>query len=222
MDPKLIYDIGMCAGDDTAYYLHLGYNVIAAEPNPEMVEQAKKRFAAEIGTGRLTLVPAAVSATAGEQNFFLYTSPENASLARHGLKVTKEIMVPTVKLDTLMNKYGVPFYLKVDTEGNEAEVVRGLSRDDLPQYVSIELWGIESTCLLYALGYRKYKVVDQPSLWGTSCRGWKFTQSSGPFGEDIPGEWVPLDGILLQWLKYLAHEPSTFADARWYDLHASL
>jgi hypothetical protein len=121
-----------------------------------------------------------------------------------------------------LEKYGVPFYLKVDIEGSEALVIRDLSRDDLPQYVSIEMWGIDSICQLYALGYRKFKVVNQPKLSNTTFNGWTFRHSSGPFGEDAPGTWAPLDRILLQWLKYLAHEQSTFLDGVWYDLHASL
>jgi len=223
MDPKLIYDVGMCEGNDTAFYLHLGYNVVAIEPDPEMVEPARRRFASEIANGRLTIVPEAISEAEGPQDFYIYENrPGNASLIQHGLKLAKTIVVPTTKFAAVLGRYGVPFYLKVDIEGGEVAVLRDLSRNDLPQYVSIEMWGIDSICLLHALGYRKFKAVDQPKLENTSFKGWTFKHSSGPFGEYVPGEWSPLDGILLQWLKYLAHESSTFADARWYDLHASL
>jgi FkbM family methyltransferase len=223
MNSKLIYDVGMCEGNDTAFYLHLGYNVIAIEPDPEMVETAKKRFASEIVNGRLTIIPEAISEIEGPQDFYIYENrPGNASLIQHGLKLAKTIVVPTTKFAPILTRYGVPFYLKVDIEGGEAAVLRDLSRNDLPQYISVEMWGIDSICLLHALGYRKFKVVDQPKLENTTFKGWTFKHSSGPFGEDISGDWVPLDGIFLQWLKYLAHEPSTFVDARWHDLHASL
>jgi len=45
---RLIYDVGMNNGDDSAYYLSLGFRVVAIEANPELVEQAKLRFAREI------------------------------------------------------------------------------------------------------------------------------------------------------------------------------
>jgi len=38
MVPDLIYDIGLHDGDDTAYYLHKGYRVIAVDADPTMVE----------------------------------------------------------------------------------------------------------------------------------------------------------------------------------------
>jgi FkbM family methyltransferase len=223
MNLKLIYDVGMGEGDDTAFYLHLGYNVIAVEANPEMIEKTNKRFAAEIAAGKVVIVPKAVSESENQQDFYLYAqAPENNSLIQHDQKTTGKITVPTTRFKTILEKYGVPFYLKVDIEGSEALVIRDLSRDDLPQYVSIEMWGIDSICQLYALGYRKFKVVNQPKLSNTTFNGWTFRHSSGPFGEDAPGTWAPLDRILLQWLKYLAHEQSTFLDGVWYDLHASL
>ena len=37
----LIYDVGMNNGDDTAYYLSLGFRTVAIEADPELVEQAK-------------------------------------------------------------------------------------------------------------------------------------------------------------------------------------
>ena len=37
MNPRLIYDVGMHNGDDTAYYLRRGFRVVAIEPNPALV-----------------------------------------------------------------------------------------------------------------------------------------------------------------------------------------
>ena len=36
MDPKLVYDVGVHRGDDTAYYLHKGFRVVGVEANPAM------------------------------------------------------------------------------------------------------------------------------------------------------------------------------------------
>ena len=61
----LIFDIGLYDGDDTAYYLHQGYRVVAVDANPYMIEGGKQRFAAEIKAGRLTLVNHAISTSGG-------------------------------------------------------------------------------------------------------------------------------------------------------------
>ena len=36
---KLIYDIGLHRGEDTAYYVARGFNVIAIEANPDLVAE---------------------------------------------------------------------------------------------------------------------------------------------------------------------------------------
>src|SRR5690348_14857053 len=40
----LIYDVGLCDGDDTAFYLAKGFRVVAVEANPALVAAAKQRF----------------------------------------------------------------------------------------------------------------------------------------------------------------------------------
>src|SRR6266487_2691817 len=44
----LIYDVGMNNGDDTAYYLHQGFRVIAIDADPRSLEAAKHRFPNEL------------------------------------------------------------------------------------------------------------------------------------------------------------------------------
>ena len=51
MIADLIYDVGMNDGDDTAYYLHEGYRVVAVEVDPTLIEQARERFAGPIREG---------------------------------------------------------------------------------------------------------------------------------------------------------------------------
>src|SRR6267378_1872666 len=59
----LIYDIGMCACEDTDFYLTKGYRVIAVEANPSACKAATQRYASEIAHGRLTIVNRAISTT---------------------------------------------------------------------------------------------------------------------------------------------------------------
>ncbi len=53
--PNLIYDVGVCNGDDSAYYLHKGYRVVGIEANPLLLASIRRRFRSEIADGRYEL-----------------------------------------------------------------------------------------------------------------------------------------------------------------------
>lgn len=47
--------------------------------------------------------------------------------------------------------------------------------------------------------------------------------SSGPFGEDLTGDWLPLADIAYEWLHYDHRKPYGHLDLRsWFDFHARL
>jgi SAM-dependent methyltransferase len=56
----LVFDIGFHRGEDTGYYLHRGYDVIAVDADPEMIAAGDKSFRQEIAAGRLTLLQFAI------------------------------------------------------------------------------------------------------------------------------------------------------------------
>src|SRR4051812_29117134 len=56
MDKGLIFDVGLHNGDDSAYYLHLGYRVAGFEANPLLAAQCASRFESEIRQGRMTVL----------------------------------------------------------------------------------------------------------------------------------------------------------------------
>jgi FkbM family methyltransferase len=66
----LVFDIGLHNGDDSAYYLHLGYRVVGLEANPLLTAQCTQRFEKEIGQGRMTVVNAGVLKQAGTFTFY--------------------------------------------------------------------------------------------------------------------------------------------------------
>ena len=67
----LIYDVGMNNGDDTAYYLSLGFRTVAIEANPELVKYAKARFAREIASRRLIILNIGIADQEGELPFWI-------------------------------------------------------------------------------------------------------------------------------------------------------
>ena len=116
-----IFDIGMYDGTDTAYYLSLGSRVVAVEANPQLVQRGQERFGAEIASGRLTIVNAAISFDSAPVVLTLSADDLGAS-SMFGDRVAGRqpmgsITAPGLPIRDLMQQYGVPDYLKVDIEG---------------------------------------------------------------------------------------------------------
>jgi FkbM family methyltransferase len=175
--PDLIYDVGLCDGGDTAYYLFRGYRVVAIDANPIMIEKARSRFAKAIENGQLTLLNIGVSQSAGTADFWISDNPEWSSfdrtIASRDGTPHQPVSVPVLPFSQLLAEHGVPHYLKIDIEGNDRLCLDGLKGAKLPKYVSVEsecvgdskvLSEEEATSmldLLRDLGYRRFKLVNQ-------------------------------------------------------------
>jgi FkbM family methyltransferase len=223
---RLIIDVGMHNGDDTAFYLAKGFDVVAVEANGDLVEAARDRFADELADGRLRLVQAAVAEQAGtmsmaiadDMSIWSSLSPDfvnrNERVAGTNYRY---VDVPTVKFEDVLAEVGVPYYLKVDIEGYDMLCVRALRAfDERPSYLSIEsnvssndapfdlIFG--ELAELWSLGYRSFKYVNQrahpavrlpdPPLEGNYVDATFTMDVSGPFGEETPGPWLTVDKAL--------------------------
>lgn len=128
---KKIFDIGMYDGADSAYYLECAYHVIAVEANPELVDNAKRRFGDQIASGQLTCVNAAISPNGEAVELTLSGQDLGSSSLFSDLVAHKRpigaITVPGVTLYQLFERYGVPEYLKVDIEGADRLCVLALT-----------------------------------------------------------------------------------------------
>jgi FkbM family methyltransferase len=151
MIPKLVYDVGMNNGDDTAYYLRLGYRVVAVEANPVLVAQVSGRFAKEVAADDLTILNIGISDQEGELPFWIcdgvseWSSFDKSIASRDGV-AHHQIVITCRRFDSILKEFGVPYYLKLDIEGNEIYCLRDLAPPNLPRYVSFEktLKAIES------------------------------------------------------------------------------
>ena len=252
----LVFDVGMHNGDDTAHYLSLGHRVVAVEANPRLCEEARRRFGREIGGGRLVVEDVAIAPSTGELPFYVtkgetrFSSLDRDAARRDGLEV-EEITVRSVPFGDLLERHGVPFYLKVDIERADALCLDALrDRDELPAFISVEANALEDLCRLWCLGYRRFKVIDQTThnaprsvpneaiagplrqLAGhylgrlrERLRPGRFPPgSSGPFGDDTPGEWQDLEAVANQWLHFeMGHRWRGSLNPRgWFDFHAAL
>jgi FkbM family methyltransferase len=181
MDNQLIFDIGMHLGQDTGYYLHKGYRVVAIDADVRLIERARQEFAEAVRAGQLTLVHCAVAAAPGEIDFHLsdYSvwSSLNINLSNRDNTQTTAVRVPARRLVDLLAEHGTPVYCKIDVEGYDAICLSTLEgAAELPQFISVE-----TECIgeheriteaeaqltldrLHGLGYRRFKLVDQLRL----------------------------------------------------------
>src|SRR5512135_375772 len=71
MDVGLVFDVGAHVGEDSDFYLALGYRVVAIEANPELVERLTKRFDQQIQQGRYVVVPNAIGESDEQITFYV-------------------------------------------------------------------------------------------------------------------------------------------------------
>jgi FkbM family methyltransferase len=239
----LIFDVGMHTAEDTSYYLAKGYRVIAIEAMQSLCDTAADRFAAEVASGQLTIVNAAITAKPGPVTF--YANAHTAWGTTHeawadrntkmGSAPTSRITVPGRDFRSILLEYGIPHMLKIDIEGADLLCLEGLQTlQGRPDFISIESdkrhWQglMREFTLLDQLGYKRFKIVDQKlvptqktptrSSEGGSVEPWSFEiGASGMFGNDLPGEWLSKQQAIRQYLpiffRYLVYGEE--APLRW-------
>jgi len=103
--------------------------IIAIEPSPSNVELLKKNVALN-DQHNIRVVSAAVSDTDGAKTFFLSDKSNLGTFHNVGSGVEhlngQTIDVNTLSLNSLAGQYGAPDLIRMDVEGHEVSVLRGL------------------------------------------------------------------------------------------------
>lgn len=237
MNKGLIFDIGFHVGQDTDFYLKKGFWVVAVDANPKLIEDGKKKFAQYISAGRLVLLNIGIGK--GEEVLPFYVNEELSEWSSFDKQIGTTrgkyhvIEVPLVTLRSIVEKFGVPYYIKVDIEGHDLIAIQSLrGMADKPKYISIENGQAHMIEELFFLGYRKFKFVNQADISKVVLKPYPkegaFIDysfpfgSSGPFGEDLDGQWLCKSDVLKLSNSYW-NNPNRDANIHgWYDLHATL
>lgn len=165
----VIFDVGMHKGQDTAYYLHKDYKVISVEADPQLADEAKNRFQEYIQTGQLTILNIGICDFIGEKEFWICEGNSvwnsfNKKFSSRDELPYHSIHIPCLTFEQILAEYGIPFYLKVDIEGNDILCLKALrSFEEKPKYVSVELdENIEEILDIFrGLGYERFKCISQ-------------------------------------------------------------
>jgi FkbM family methyltransferase len=190
----------MSNGDDAEFHLAQGFRVVGVEPDIQTYLGLCERFDAALKTGRLVIHNCAAGREVGQIVTFHPHNKHQAILRPFNDRLEsppgtyESYPVLTIDWPTLRDKHGTPHFVKIAIEGNEAAFLEGMvSTDGLPEYISVECRRLAPMEILYDLGYRHFKLVDR------NRPAWR--QASGPFGRDLPGEWVDFGEFKQKWLR---------------------
>jgi FkbM family methyltransferase len=156
----LVFDVGANTGIKTRAFLSLEARVIAIEPNPVCADAIRRRYQSRLASDRLRVESIAVASKQSKiilrlfENDLSISSGSDAfvsAAAADGFLSSSAIEVDTSTLDDLCRRFGGPDFIKVDVEGMDADVLRGLHFR--PRFLSFEyntkpqLWDVTLQCL---------------------------------------------------------------------------
>lgn len=131
----LLFDIGANRGDAVIAGLNKGYKVIACEPAPIIFGKLLSAF---IYNPNVIPLKVAVSDTDNSRVEFYEADEDGLSTLNkewltsdslpYGGKPFRTIMANTITLDTLAKIYGEPDLIKIDVEGAEWSVFKGMTK----------------------------------------------------------------------------------------------
>jgi len=137
----LCFDIGANIGNRTRAFLKIGATVIAVEPQDICMQKLLNKYR---NNNKVFLVHKALGSKEGKGNLMLSSSHTVSSMSKEWIDCIKDsdmfftstsafqwhktVSVPITTLDKLIEKYGRPTLCKIDVEGFEYQVIKGLSQ----------------------------------------------------------------------------------------------
>lgn len=132
------FDVGAHVGNRTWAFLSLGAHVVAIEPQPRFTGVLRALYG---HNPRVVLIPAALGESVGEAEMLISENAPtvttlNQEWAKQVSKVgsfawvkwDRQARVTLTTLDALIAQYGEPTFCKIDVEGYELQVLKGLTR----------------------------------------------------------------------------------------------
>jgi FkbM family methyltransferase len=208
----LVFDVGANMGDYVDVLLRIGAKVCAVEPNSFCVDEIKSLYG---NNPNLVIIDYALGSSEGEGTMYLGGSGmhnvstmseewKEKAQTRPGLNKAgwdNQIKVEIKTLDHLIAAYGVPKFCKIDVEGFEYEVLKGLNQP-LPM-ISLEYtpWRMEPSILC----------IDHLSNLGSCEFNITMNRSRKNVGQLHFNEWVD-KGTIIDLLNNDVRDTNTVGD----------
>ncbi|MGE5105989.1 MAG: FkbM family methyltransferase [Sphingobacteriales bacterium] len=152
---NLCFDIGANMGSRVATFLLLKAKVIAVEPQQACYKELQKVFKNE----EVTIVTKGAGSKAEIKNFYIADDTLISSFSTEWIDGMKQghfahnrwdkvEQIEITTLDILITQYGIPDFIKIDTEGFELEVLKGLSTP------------VKALSFEYTLPHQKDKAIE--------------------------------------------------------------
>jgi FkbM family methyltransferase len=185
---SLVFDVGANVGDRTEAFLRLGARVVAVEPNPSCC----KNIEALGHRTRLSVRCEALGERQGECMLHVGEYSAHSTVSEEWMRVAPQndpgyLWKDAVKtrlntLDNLKQLHGTPDFIKIDVEGYESSVLRGMSFKPGALSFEFHAFTLEQTadCLRLA-------------LFDLGC---SFNVSLGDTWKLARAEWLNRDAVL--------------------------
>ena len=165
---SLVFDIGAYDGHKTAAFVEIADKVISCEPDPFSFSILQTRF--RHVKNKVTPVNCAVYHQKGQatlqrnyegsafntlnEDWKNILEKDNASrwTEKIAFQHTIAMEVKTTTLDELITQFGTPDFIKIDAEGSEWEIIRGLSQ---------KVNSISFECLLPEFSSQLIQILDK-------------------------------------------------------------
>lgn len=176
----LVFDIGANLGEKTKIFLKCGARVIAVEPQKACLKKLNERYKSN---KNVKIEPFGLSSE--KSSATIYTSTLSNAVSTFSKKWQKgrfeneinwdgEELVEMITLEDLIQQHGVPKFCKIDVEGFELEVIKGL-KSKIP-VISFEFSEefvdetIEIIEILSKLGFTEFNLLEEEQTFLDSTK----------------------------------------------------
>jgi FkbM family methyltransferase len=172
---NLIFDIGANAGKTVSEFILVADKVVCFEPNPTLANSLRSRFV----DNSVIVDERGVSNKNGIQTFKISNADTISTLSDDWITNSRftggyiwdnHIEIETTTLDSIIDEYGIPDYIKIDVEGHEYEVLTSFSKL-LPDTLFSFEWAEEQKHKidltiqhLNKLGYNSFAFTDDDEI----------------------------------------------------------